>query len=555
MPTLVRDEAGQFFVDEGGGTYTPVTPEQAQRFQGGQGAASGAFQAAGQGLENLITGAGSLLSDAPYWDQANQAGREQSDALNLANPITSGAAQYAPQLGVGLATAGLGVAGTAGVEALLGAATTPEAPIQGALIGGLGGAAGAALPGAIQAGVRQGRELAGGLPWFKSANPLEDIPPAPGFARPGERAPIVETGAAPDAAGVAPAPGAAPTSPSASPPFQPANPAPRMADRVTAQMEAADVPPGQQLSGYRVMEGTMSPEQLYELGIPTSPAQRALLKARGGAEGAAARDLLAKEEATMSSAMWGGGQRQIRDAQVQGTTNFITRELGLEHPDINLTDPVLADVFSNVGGRMDQIAQEMGSVPITNEIKTDFADILSQTTGSHKAQLQALADEIVKKADLNGGALTGDDWGQMRTKINKMMDAGQRQGNIGKISDAGELMRTMTDAMESGLPDATKLELDKLRKQYAIAMTLSKPGARNADGQINPVSFYNNWKRNQSKKRMGTDDVGNFMNTIVTLTKKRTPDSGTAGRLLQNAAEMGMDFVPGGSAVRRVLSR
>jgi hypothetical protein len=107
--------------------------------------------------------------------------------------------------------------------------------------------------------------------------------------------------------------------------------------------------------------------------------------------------------------------------------------------------------------------------------------------------------------------------------------------------------------MESALPDATRLELDRLRKQYAIASTLTKPGTRNADGQVNPLSFYNNWKRPQSKKKRGTDDVGRFMNTMVTLTQKRTPDSGTAGRLLQNAAGLAADIIPGGQTARRVL--
>jgi len=148
--------------------------------------------------------------------------------------------------------------------------------------------------------------------------------------------------------------------------------------------------------------------------------------------------------------------------------------------------------------------------------------------------------------------LVGDQWIEMRTKINNMIEAGQRQGNIGKISDAAELMETLTRAMESGLPDASRQQLQQLRHQYSIAMSLSKAGSRNADGQVNPVSFYNNWKRSQSNKAKGTDEVGRFMNTIVTLTKKRTPDSGTAGRLLQNAASLGADLVPGGNTIRRL---
>lgn len=560
MPTLVRDEAGAYFVDTGGGSYQPVTEEQARRFQGGQGAASGAFQAAGQGLENLITGAGSLLSDNPYWLQANQAGQQQSEALNLANPITSGAAQFAPQAAVGLATAGASIPATAGVEALLGAATTPEAPIQGALLGGILGGAGAAAPGAVSSLARRGREALPDLPFLRPRTPYEVIPENPGGMRPGEVPPI--DGGSPAGPGPVSAVPAGPTptpSPSMNPPDFAApdaaptpTPAPRMAERVTETLGEADR--ATDVANVRVMEGTLPPDTLRQYGIPVSKAQQALLEARGQQAGAAARTALREEEAQMSNPITGGRLREIRDAQQQGATNFITRELDVP-AGINLTDPMLSDVFARVGGRMDQIADEMGTVPLTQEIRNDFADILGQTTGGHKGQLQDLADEIVAKADLGGGMMTGQDWSEMRTKINRMIEAGMRQGNIGKVSDAGQLMDTMVNAMETNLPDVTRAELDRLRKQYAIASTLSKPGARNADGQVNPLSFYNNWKRPQSKKRVGTDDVGQFMNTLVTLTAKRTPDSGTAGRLLGNLTGAAVDAVPGGSMLRRVLGQ
>lgn len=553
MPTLVRDETGAYFVDTGGGTYQPVSEEQARTFQGGQGAGQGAFQAAGQGLENLITGAGSLLSDAPYWQQANTAGREQSDALNLANPVTSAAAQYAPQVLAGAATAGAGLPTVMGVEGALGAATTPESPLMGAAIGA--GTAGLAelAPGAAAALYGRGRDLAQQMPWFRPRDAMSKVLPNPGGRLPDEMPPTGAAGAGPEpGGGPIPPGGPVPTpSPSANPPGAAPNPAPRMAERVTQNLDAAD-PNGQQVATTRVMEGTLTPAELYARGVPTTQAQRKMLTARGEAERAAARDELGIEEKAASHPIFGGNARAVRDAQQQSATNFIVRELGVPEG-TNLTDPVLSDVVADVGGRLDQIAGEMGTVPLTQEIRDEFANILTHSTGPHSGQIQGFVDQINKKAELNGGVLTGDDWQEMRTQIVKMIDAGTRQGQIGKVSDAHELMETMTSAMESGLPDATREELAKLRRQYAIAATLDKPGARNADGQVNPLSFYNNWKRGQSKKTKGTDDLGRFMNTIVTLTQKRTPDSGTAGRLLQNAAGLATDLIPGGQTARRVL--
>lgn len=604
MPSLVRDEKGSYFVDTGGGTYQPVTEEQARTFQGNQGAGQGAFQAAGQGLENLITGAGSLLSDNPYWQQANEQGRQQSDVLNLANPVTSSAAQFAPQVLAGVATAGAGLPAVMGLEGALGAMTTPESPFMGAAIGA--GTAGLAevAPGAAAALYGRGRQMAQRLPWFQQADAMSEVPVNPGGMLPGERPPLDMPEAAPGpVAGPAPdfpsnppdpmqllraraaeldaqeatarsrgrtaaqAPGGGggggggffegppgppiPDSPSANPPGARPSGAPRMAERVTQTIEN-EAGAGQQVAGLRVMEGTLTPAELYARGVPTSKAQRDLLTATSPDKGAAARTALAAEEASASHPLFGGQVRAVRDAQQQAATNFITRELDIPHG-VNLTDPMLSDVVANIGGRMDQIAGEMGTVPLTADIKNEFADILGQTTGSHKGQLQQLIDEIGAKADLNSGVLTGDQWSEMRTKINRMIEAGTRQGNIGKVSDAGALMETMAAAMESGLPDATRAELARLRKQYAIASTLTKPGTRNADGQVNPLSFYNNWKRPQSKKTRGTDEVGRFMNTMVTLTAKRTPDSGTAGRLLHNLGNVATDLLPGGQTARRVL--
>jgi hypothetical protein len=577
MAKVVQDESGQLFVDQGGGTLTPVTEEQALAFQSGKGALSGAGQAVAQGTENLITGAGSLLSDNPYWQQANKQGREVSDALNLANPVTSAAAQYAPQAAIGTgaalaAPAGLlGTAVVAGTEAALGAATTPESPIEGALVGGLLGAAGELAP------------AVGAKAWASTERPRNWIAdkvglrpgavpePAtfnPGGLRPGERAEVAPgaPGANPEAMipdpiEVAPSPSVNPPDFNADPGTPPPapNPAPRMADRVAQSLDAADAAAHADAmsttsGGLRSLEGTMTPGELFAHGIDISPAQAKLLTARANTpEGYRAHADLRKEQLLMSAATPEGEARRMLDyQQQQAATNYITRELDLP-AGVFLTDHVLADTIQNVGSRMDDIAGEMGAMPLTQNVRDEFTDILRETTGSHRGQLDGFISEIEQKAANNGGFLTGDDWAEMRTKIGRMIEAGTRQGSIGKVSDAGALMDTMTDLMESGLPDASRAELETLRRQYAIASTLNKSGTRNPDGMINPVSFYQNWKRPQSKATRGQDPIGRFMNTMVTLTKKRVPDSGTAPRLLDNLKDVALDFVPGGSVIRRVI--
>lgn len=545
MGQLVQDEAGQIFVDTGGGVLTPVSEEQAALYQRGtENPVAGAAMAANEGIKGLAQGLLGLGSDE-YKQQA-LATKENSEALSLAQPMAGGAGQYLPQAVLGVTSMGAGVLPTMGVEGLLGAATTPENPLMGAAVGAGLGLAGELAPGAVGWAANKARNIE--LPSFfggKSVNPLDEIPVNPGGMRAGERAPLPQAEPVP----AKPVPASQnPPDFSASPPNmgpqQPQGPRafsetpPSMAERVTYNLEREDAA-SQQVVGARMMEGLMDPTELHTYGVPTLPGQRALLTARAGddAAGAAARDLMGKESAQASQPIGGQHIRNIQDAQQQAATNFLTRELDMPNG-VNLTDPAMSGVFTAVGKRLDDIADEMGTVPLTQGITGQFDELLAYTTGAHKPLLERIIGDIQDKAGLNDGLLSGQQWQEIRTEINKYIKGGMRDSRIGQVETGHELMETMTKAMEDALPDASKEELAKLRKQYAIAMTLSKPGARNADGQVNPVSFYNNWKRPQSKKHIATDDIGRFMNTIVTLTKPRRPDSGTAGRLLEAAAQL-----------------
>jgi hypothetical protein len=122
------------------------------------------------------------------------------------------------------------------------------------------------------------------------------------------------------------------------------------------------------------------------------------------------------------------------------------------------------------------------------------------------------------------------------------------------ITDAGELMQELTKTMEGQLDTATRQELATLRKQYRIAQTLTKPGVRDVDGGVNPGAFFRNWKQGQSKKAVGKDPVGVFMNTINTLTQKRIPNSGTADRVLMALSDTA-NMIPGVKILRGVVGK
>lgn len=539
MAKLVQDEAGQIFVDEGGGVLTPVTEDQARVFEEGKGAVMGAGMAATQGLNNLSSGLLSLFDDD--YKQINQEGRARSEALSLANPITSGAAQYAPQIAAGIATGGLGPGVVAGTEALLGAATTPETPLQGAALGALLGGVGELLPGAASMLYGRARQGLKG-----SASTLDDAV-IPGYMRPGDRMPTTgpEQAPASGAAGV-PSPSAAPSSTIEASPSMPS--APRMAERVTQQLEVADAPRVQAMANAggdtRAYGGLISPEGLEsEYGVRVTAAQRRLLTAmNNGDELGAARQGVIDDELLASNPIIGRERAAVRGEQLQAVNNFLARELDLP-PNISFTDATLSDTIDRVGQGIDAIADQMGDIPLGPGLRNEMASILEQTTGAHKGQLQRIADEIIAKADRNGGRLNGQEWIEMRTKLNDMVDAGMRQGSIGKISDAQELTQALTRQMEDALPAEAQAELRKLRKQYAIAATLQRQGSVNPEGVVNLRSFYGKWKQNQSKRMKGRDDVGQFLSTMDVLTTKRVGDSGTATRLLNKGTETGIKAV------------
>lgn len=590
MPTLVQDEAGQLFIDTGGGVYHPVNEDQARAFQENPNMLENMGASAGQGLENLITGAGSLLSDDPYWQQANQAGRARSEALNLAQPVAGPLAQFAPQAAAGIAT-GIATGGASlpaqfaanmGVDALLGAATTPETPWQGAAFGAGTAALGVGAVPAARALMQRAPEVS--MPgWFRNNAALDAVGRNPGGLRPGDldSLGVPESSMLPRGANLADDMNAAPSqlrpgaraggdavgdmplSPSANPPgiqqavddataraqqaFQAGDEAglrealiqqqqaqqraaaaratPRMANRVAASLdEATDTRP-------RVLEGTMTPEELSQYGVPTSKAQQAMLRARaGGVEYEDALDALRKEEALKDVRGVGQNLRLTRDLQKRSATNFLSTELELP-AGVNITDDALANTFQRLGHEFDSLADRMGGVEIDDGIRAQLSGVLENVTGDHAGQLQKYVREIEAKAARNGGELSGVDWQTMRTKLQDMTNAGQSQGNFEKIADAHSIMDVFTQALEAKLPAADVVRLQKIRKQYAIAQTLTKAGARDQFGVVNSGAFYRNWKRPQSKKMMAKDDVGRFMNTMTSLATDVTPNSGTAWRL------------------------
>lgn len=148
---------GSLWAEQPNGELIPITTEQADIIRNDPGVVDNFLSSAGGTAQQLLLGAGQLLPGDEDYTQRIEAARQEQQAREMVSPWAAGLGQAAPYMaaGYGAGTLGAAAGGTAGMvgatlgtEAVLGATTTPEAPIQGAAIGaglaaaGLGAAAG-----------------------------------------------------------------------------------------------------------------------------------------------------------------------------------------------------------------------------------------------------------------------------------------------------------------------------------------------------------------------------------------------------------------------------
>jgi hypothetical protein len=302
----------------------------------------------------------------------------------------------------------------------------------------------------------------------------------------------------------------------------------RMGDRVVGRItQATDevAPEGRYLQGY------LSPDEMKQYGFPATQGDQRALMAGTQKDFRAAESARNVEELRRSDPLFGAQTNAIRDEQRMATSNFIKQRLGISN-DVALTDDVMAESFKRMGAQFDDFANRVGSVPVKDATAT-LREIAEQSTGSHGPQLNKIVADIEKLSP--NGNLSGQDWQAIRTRLSNMIDAGMRQGDFPKVSDANEAMRVLQGTLEGSLPQHERDAIRQLRSEYRLASSLSSPNARSKSGEVNIRTVLSNWKRGQSKKSAGTDEIGRVLNTAAYLTERTTPTSGTAERLRATA--------------------
>jgi len=143
---------GQYFVKLPGNVVREVTQAQAELINSDPGMVSNIIGSAVETGKNLLLGGASLL--APEYEQglAKQAlvpGQQEMVARSMVAPVSSMVGAAVPQVAADVAGFALGgVPGAIAAGALTGAAGSPEAPMEGAAIGGAFGALPALMPAA-----------------------------------------------------------------------------------------------------------------------------------------------------------------------------------------------------------------------------------------------------------------------------------------------------------------------------------------------------------------------------------------------------------------------
>ena len=315
----------------------------------------------------------------------------------------------------------------------------------------------------------------------------------------------------------------------------------RMANRVTERMgiTGAGTPrAGEALMSQgdetgRALQGFLTMDEAAQTGLPLTYGDELALTARNSDELAHSQRVRNAEEVKRSDPILGGLIERTREAQKDWATQQVKQRLGIEGG-MQLTDDVLGQKLNELGGEFDKFADDIGSVTL-GDVATQLDDIAEQATGTHGGQIQKIAEDAKKMAGQNDGALTGQDWQLLRTRLGKMVEAGGRQGDAAKIGDAVEMQNILIDLMESSLPQASKEAMQVTRSQYGLAKTLLKrTGNLSADGRVNSRSLYGSLKTAGKIRNRADDSLLRMLETDRFLTDRITPSSGTAERLLAN---------------------
>jgi hypothetical protein len=516
MPKLqvTQDEAGQLWVRPPGTvTPRPVTREQADLLISDEGAGTAFLESIreqgsqiGAGIQKLV---GPEYNQA-WADQELARSRSTQSARSMQSPYASGAGAIVPELGLAAATGGSSIPLMIGAEAALGAVRNPENPLAGAaLAGGLA----AVVPGA--AALVRGAPAAAG----RVGGLLDQL----GYGG-GPGMSMVAPGARSTAAG-------------------------RVAARIGDDVPGAPPAPGTA----RVMQGTLTPDELRQLGLEVSPGQRMMLEATDQRQFMNAKNRRFVEDTNQDVPGLGGGIRQLRDQQEGFLGDMIKRELG-DMSVANMTPENIGQQLKAQGKIIGKFGEVAGPVQLADDALVQMDDIVGRSNLDYKGVIETQVADIKAALERGGGLMQPRDFQQIHSNLGKIIAGSHGEGQAGKLAAASDVQDFLQQALHKQLPEAAKAELSQARYRYRILKTLGNYGVTNVRGEVNPASFQRYWNKRTSQSQWGRaeDTLGRTAYTVNNLLAPTAHTGNTLMRGLINTPARVVQAGPGGAVAGAV---
>lgn len=506
MADVVRDEdTGEVFVRLPGNRLMQVEddPDVIAAAQEGtvQSLVGGAMSSVGQ----AVTGAGALLGSERArreFDVLSEAQRARMGA----NPVGGTLGSLAPDVALGAVTGGTGslarrMGTTALVEGTLGAARSPDAPIEGALIGGGLGALGGAGLAALDAAAPLARGMAS-----RVTARMEGIVSA-------NRA------------------------------------------RMGRDLNARRNPSPSFEQSQPVLRGFMQPEELDELantlgtGKLYTPGDAAALRALdkdtlGRAQSRRQVEELMRTDIIMDRAYGGGASiNAIRDNAQDAATRLVADELGMN--DARFTRQAFNDVRRDVSADFEWVSKQVGDLDLTHDdvaaLHQALDDASADDANAVKRYVENITEDVTQEGedDLLLRPMNNEVAQQYRTRLRNDIERASKAGNFARAQALGQVQDVLDDVVErqakrvGGQVQAT---LDEARHRWRIIKSIERSTATtDAGGDINVPSFMTAYER--AGRRMSDDPLMKQLETLRWLTTRVVPSSGTGERVLANVSK------------------
>lgn len=229
----------------------------------------------------------------------------------------------------------------------------------------------------------------------------------------------------------------------------------------------------------------------------------------------------------------GGRARQISNEKA--ITKAVAGELGVNSD--KLTPRVFGKRMGALGDDFNRLS-EKNSLALDKQLMDDLARVQKESdelVGTGQIS-QNWINSLISKAD-ESGVVSGKAYKSFDSNLGKIIKTGGE-----KAYALGELRDAVRNAMDRSISPEDAADWARIRKQYAVGKTIEPLVAKTKDGLIPPAQLMGRMTADKMGKTRMAQDRSGEMGRLARLGSylKDAPDSGTADRLLVNAAVPGL---------------